>query len=191
MDVATFIALFTVGVVFCFTVGYISDPESTKGWIMRTLAVGTGVCVLIAAWSVVAHAESAVSEGAAQAAEEAGLDARDVQAASQSVGVDPWTYLYGTGELARPTYGPLLAVHRVRLTYYTLSGRTYSGEQVHRGGTACSWNYAIGTRFRFPNGEIVRCNDRGYLGNDGWLDVWNRSDLARLYGAYVNVEVLW
>jgi len=171
-------------------------------WCQESIGMRTGLLFLlivlfaiailyVGLGALVARAESVVSEGAVQAAEEAGLDARDVQAASQSVGVDPWTYLYSTGELARPTYGPMLAVHRVRLTYYTLSGRTYSGEQVSRGGTACSWNYAIGTRFRFPNGEIVRCNDRGLLGSSGWLDVWNRSDLARLYGAYVNVEVLW
>jgi hypothetical protein len=155
---------------------------------MRAVAAAVALSAIL---TTVAHAESVVSEGAAQAAAEAGLDAVDVQAASDTVGVDPWTYLYATGELARPTYGPMLAVHRVRLTYYTLSGRTYNGEQVHRGGTACSWNYAIGTRFRFPNGEIVRCNDRGMLGNSGWLDVYARADLARLYGAYVNVEIIY
>jgi len=146
---------------------------------------------LLGLYVAIAHAESVVSEGAIDAAAEAGLSPHDVQAAASTVGVDPWTYLYGTGELKRPTYGPNLAVHRVRLTYYVMGSRTYSGEPVSRGGTACSWNYPIGTRFRFPNGEIVRCNDRGMLGNSGWLDVYARADLARLYGAYVNVEVIY
>jgi hypothetical protein len=28
------------------------------------------------------------------------------------------------------------------------------------------------------------------LGSTGWLDLWRRPDLARIYGAYVTVEVL-
>jgi hypothetical protein len=71
-----------------------------------------------------------------------------------------------------------------------LPGRTASGEMVHPGGTACSYNWALGTRFRFPHGEVFVCNDRGLLGSRGWLDVWNRPDLQARYGAYVDVEVL-
>lgn len=78
----------------------------------------------------------------------------------------------------------------VRLTYYLESGVTYSGQRTYAGGTACSWNYPIGTRFRFEDGEVVVCNDRGMLGSSGWLDVWRRADIARKYGRYATVEVL-
>lgn len=79
---------------------------------------------------------------------------------------------------------------RVRLTYYTLSGRTASGEGVYMGATACSWNYRIGQRFMFSDGEVVRCNDRGLLGSSGWLDIWNQPWLANKYGPYTTVTVL-
>lgn len=79
---------------------------------------------------------------------------------------------------------------QVRLTYYTESGRTYSGGQTYAGSTACSWNFAIGTRFMLPDGEVFVCNDRGRLGDSGWLDLWRRPDLAAEYGPYVVVEVL-
>lgn len=80
---------------------------------------------------------------------------------------------------------------QVRLTYYQESGRTYSGGQTYAGSTACSWNFAIGTRFVLPDGEVFVCNDRGMLGGaPGWLDLWRRADLAAEYGPYVVVEVL-
>lgn len=78
----------------------------------------------------------------------------------------------------------------VRLTYYNLNGFTITGEAVHYGGTACSWNFLLGTRFRLNTGDVFICNDRGLLGSTGWLDLWNRPDLVRLLGDYTTVEVL-
>ena len=79
---------------------------------------------------------------------------------------------------------------RVRLTYYVEYGVTASGGHPYAGSTACSWNFAIGTRFRLPDGEVFTCNDRGLLGSSGWLDLWRRPDLARAYGPYASVEVM-
>ena len=94
----------------------------------------------------------------------------------------------------QPTYAPVVGLsgyqQRVRLTYYLLTGVTYSGQYTRAGGTACSWNFRIGQRFQFPHGEIFVCNDRGHLGDSGWLDVWKRPDLQRMYGQYVTVRVL-
>ncbi len=88
---------------------------------------------------------------------------------------------------------PVVVRARVRLTYYVEAGRTYSGQQTYAGSTACSWNWPIGTRFVFRDGETVVCNDRGMLGSGnpiGWLDLWRRPDLVRKYGDYATVEVL-
>jgi hypothetical protein len=85
---------------------------------------------------------------------------------------------------------PASYVMDVRLTYYLLEGRTYSGGHTYPGSAACSTNFALGTRFRLPDGDVVVCNDRGLLGRTGWLDVWGRPDLPRRYGNYVTVEVL-
>lgn len=85
---------------------------------------------------------------------------------------------------------PALNLARVRLTYYVEAGRTYSGGQTYPGSTACSWNFAIGTRFVFADGEEFVCNDRGLLGYSGWLDLWRRPDIARKYGAYATVQVI-
>lgn len=79
---------------------------------------------------------------------------------------------------------------RVRLTYYNEAGRTYSGQQTYAGSTACSWNWPIGTRFVFRDGELVTCNDRGILGWSGWLDVFRQPWLAAKYGQYADVQVL-
>jgi hypothetical protein len=81
-------------------------------------------------------------------------------------------------------------VARVRLTYYVEGGLTASGGRTYAGSTACSYNWPFGTQFRFPDGEVVTCNDRGMLGSVGWLDVFRRSDLAARYGPYATVEVL-
>lgn len=153
--------------------------------VLHALAVA-----LVLVTAGVARAES-IPEQTITAATEAGLDPVDVQGAANTVGADAWTYLYGTGELQRPV--PIvsaLALARVRLTYYNESGLTASGGRTYPGSTACSYNWRFGTRFRFPNGEIVTCNDRGRLGSSGWLDVYRRPDLARAYGPYVTVEVL-
>lgn len=152
----------------------------------RFILHGLAVVVLLATAGA-ARAES-VTEQTVEAAAEAGLDPVAVQGAANSVGVDARTYLFGTGELQRPQ--PATAVHRVRLTYYNEAGVTYSGGRTYPGSTACSWNYRLGTRFRFPNGEVFTCNDRGRLGDAGWLDLFRRPDLARAYGPYVAVEVL-
>jgi hypothetical protein len=123
------------------------------------------------------------------AAEKAGVSPKLLAEAVAVTGYDPETYLCLVGALKCPEE-PRGYRTEVRLTYYVLEGRTANGERVHLGGTACSTNWPMGTRFRFPNGEIVTCNDRGYLGNKGWLDVWGRPDLFRAYGPYVTVEVL-
>jgi hypothetical protein len=78
----------------------------------------------------------------------------------------------------------------VRLTYYTLSGLTYSGYMTRPGTAACSWNLELGTRLRLPDGEEFVCQDRGLLGARGWVDLWREPALAHKYGDYVVVEVL-
>lgn len=88
---------------------------------------------------------------------------------------------------AEASYTPVVA--RVRLTYYVEGGVTYSGQQTYMGSTACSWNYPLGTRFVFRDGEVVTCNDRGMLGSAGWVDVFRQPALAAKYGAYAMVEV--
>lgn len=90
--------------------------------------------------------------------------------------------------VSEPESEPTMA--RVRLTFYQESGRTYSGQQTYAGSTACSWNYRLSTRFIFRDGESVVCNDRGLLGDSGWLDVFRRPDLAEKYGQYTVVEVV-
>lgn len=81
----------------------------------------------------------------------------------------------------------------VRLTYYTYnSGVTANGGQVYMGSTACSLNFAFGTKFVLPDGSVVTCNDRGRLYYDenrygGWLDVYARSDIGRLGAGSVTV----
>jgi hypothetical protein len=81
-------------------------------------------------------------------------------------------------------------VAQVRLTYYTEYGVTFSGVRTGPGQTACSSNFPLWSRFRFDNGETFVCTDRGRLGSTGWLDLWRRADLARVYGNYALVEVL-
>ena len=78
----------------------------------------------------------------------------------------------------------------VRLTYYVEAGVTFSGVRTGYGQTACSWNFPLGSRFRFDDGETFVCTDRGRLGWVGWLDLWRRPDLARAYGNYALVERL-
>lgn len=78
----------------------------------------------------------------------------------------------------------------VRLTYYVEDGTTYGGGHTYYGSTACSTNFELGTEFELPDGEHLVCNDRGMLGSTGWLDVWRRPDLARMYGDYVTVRIV-
>jgi len=79
---------------------------------------------------------------------------------------------------------------RVRLTYYVEYGVTASGGHPYAGSTACSWNFAIGTRFRLPDGEVFTCNDRGLLGSSGWLDLWRAASTVAKYGPYATAEVI-
>jgi hypothetical protein len=138
-------------------------------------------------------------------AEEAGVDAYDLQGAVNTTGLEPREYAYQAGLLARPQ--PLQSVQQTggvpatgrrgntvyaRITYYTLGGSTANNERVHLGGTACSSEYPFGTRFRLPDGSVVTCNDRGRIeshpGNDVWLDVWGRPDLRSQSGVPVVVN---
>ncbi len=97
----------------------------------------------------------------------------------------------GSDDSSAPVESTLPITARVRLTFYMEAGRTFSGEQTYPGSTACSWNWNIGQRFRFAEGEIVTCNDRGMLGwAPGWLDVWRQPWLVRKYGPWATVEIL-
>ena len=67
----------------------------------------------------------------------------------------------------------------VNLTFYDCAsqgfcGRMYNGHKVYEGAAACSWNLAIGTRFRIsgdPTGRVYACEDRGLLTNT-WVDIF-------------------
>lgn len=67
----------------------------------------------------------------------------------------------------------------VNLTFYDCAsqgfcGRMYNGHKVYEGAAACSWNLAIGTRFRIsgdPTGRVYICEDRGLLTNT-WVDIF-------------------
>ena len=131
--------------------------------------------------------EEHVSQDAIEAAQAHDLDAVEVQGAANSTRTDPWTYV---AWLMAPPPVPAARTVRVRLTYYVEGGVTYGGGRTYPGSTACSWNFPLGSRFRFPHGEVFTCNDRGLLGSSGWLDLWRRADIARAYGPYVTVEVL-
>ena len=133
----------------------------------------------------------------AYAAARVGLDPWDLHGAliSTGQGADEYLAAAGLGPPNQPAAVPVptpraVSLHRVRLTWYGLVGRTASGAYTTAGGTACSTNWSFGTRFRFSNGTTVVCNDRGILGNTGWLDVWQGRALAALYGPYATVEVL-
>lgn len=165
---------------------------------MTRLAIGAAIgliagVVLGAALSI--HADDGVEPDAetVRLAGEAGVDPIELLGAVNTTGLDPRTYLIVVGELAAPVSPPPVArgySARVRLTYYVHGGATYGGGHTYIGSAACSWNFALGTRFRLPNGEVVTCNDRGLLGSSGWLDLFNRPDLARAYGPFATLEVL-
>lgn len=156
----------------------------------------------------IAYADGEPPAETIRAALKAGVDPIDLQGAINTTSLDADSYLCATGELqegcpvSRPEQGRILdlptgTMRQVRLTYYALDGVTYGctiGTSLcgtRPGGTACSWNFALGTRFRFPDGEVFVCNDRGSgLGSNGWLDVWRRADLPARYGSYVTVEIL-
>lgn len=142
-----------------------------------------------ASQTALADDSPSIPDDVAVAAERAQVSPIDLLGAAITTGLDPVEYLYRTGELQRPAATSGYSAH-VRLTYYNLTGRTYSGVPLYVGSTACSWNWPIGTRFRFLDGETVTCIDRGLLGNAGWLDVWSQPSLVSKYGAYTNVSVI-
>jgi hypothetical protein len=147
------------------------------------------VLLSVLAIATTARADTEIPSDVSAAAVQAGVDERDLLGAVVTTGLPPFEYLYEVGELQRPVPPPGRVAH-VRLTYYVEDGLTYSGGRPYSGSTACSWNFAIGTRFRLPNGDVFVCNDRGLLGSSGWLDLWRQPALARSYGPYVDVEVL-
>lgn len=139
-----------------------------------------------------------VPEDVASVASEANVDPVDLLGAMVSTH-EPSSadgarhYLRWVGELPGLPESPPL-VHRsgarfyVRLTYYVYnSGITASGGRVYVGSTACSYNFAFGTRFELPDGSVVTCNDRGMLGASGWLDVYGRPDIGRLGAGWVTI----
>ena len=80
----------------------------------------------------------------------------------------------------------------VVVTHYADTGVTYSGSYTRPGVAACSWNLPLGTLVRFQDGREYRCEDRGQLGDVGWLDLWvGDVALARQLGRYTaTVEVI-
>jgi len=174
---------------------------------MKAFVLGTALGLAVG-FIATCRGDELPSDDTVAAAAEAGVDVTDLLGAMNTTHLDARTYLVGIGLLttapSAPTIrsatsgvgaGPLSAgavsgFVRVRLTYYTLTGRTYSGGQTYPGSTACSWNFALGTRFVFRDGETVVCNDRGLLGSSGWLDVWGNPGLVRKYGAYATVDVV-
>ena len=115
-------------------------------------------------------------------------EAGEPSVGSDSAVVEPLAGVVGGEPAALPT--PRLAgtlVSGATLTVYScLNDGTgsycpegqamYSGQQVHRGAIACSWNWPIGQRLRIigdPLDMIYTCLDRGGgLGSVGWIDVW-------------------
>lgn len=67
----------------------------------------------------------------------------------------------------------------VRVTFYTCVGQGFcgnmsSGQRVHDGAAACSYDLPLGTRFTIaadPTGRVYQCLDRGWL-SPTWVDVW-------------------
>lgn len=134
-------------------------------------------------------------------ADERGIDPVDLWGAMISTNIwNPRDYLCVVGE--GPCNGQFTPVAKtdqtpvpksgprvwVRLTYYTMNtGVTANGGHVYNGSTACSYNFAFGTRFELPDGSVVTCNDRGQLGDTGWLDVFGRPDIGRLGAGYVTI----
>ena len=152
-----------------------------------TLRVLGAAMMLTAMFTSTAHAD--IPENVATAADEAGVDPIDLAGAVAATGMEPRAYLCATdGLLCPPVRHGYKAT--VRLTYYVEGGQTASGGRTYAGSTACSYNFAFGTQFRLPDGEVVTCNDRGMLGASGWLDLWRRPDIAHAYGPYATVEVL-
>lgn len=82
---------------------------------------------------------------------------------------------------------------QVRFTHYTDRGLTASGGQTGPGVAACSMGFPFGTTLLLPDGQRLRCEDRGRLTHP-WVDVWVASlaegrALAARWGDYVTVSV--
>lgn len=153
--------------------------------------IGAFVLGLALGTACLTHAETEPTEATIGWAQDVGVDPWDLQGALNTTGMRPEEYLQAVGLLTHPVaLLPALAVARVRLTHYVEGGVTYSGGHTFPGSAACSWNFALGTRLRLPDGEEFVCNDRGLLGSTGWVDLWRRPDLVRKYGSWVVVEVL-
>jgi len=80
----------------------------------------------------------------------------------------------------------------VRVTYYTLTGITTSGDYTRRGVLACSDWISLDTELVFDDGFSGRCLDRGLGGKywAAWVDVWvpddytGRVEVQQNYGDY-------
>jgi hypothetical protein len=90
----------------------------------------------------------------------------------------------------------------VNITFYDCAGQgfcgaMYNGRRVYEGAAACSWNLAIGTKFRIvgdPTGRVYVCEDRGLLANT-WVDIffYDPSDgyrWQRAVGRYGTIEIV-
>lgn len=82
-----------------------------------------------------------------------------------------------------------------RITYYTLTGTTYSGYQTRHGIAACSWDIPLYAWIVMPNGEEYQCLDRGILGYgypshiDIWAESgWHGQQLINRHGEYATVR---
>ncbi len=70
-------------------------------------------------------------------------------------------------------------IRGARLTFYNCVGGGFcgnmsSGQRVHEGAAACSYDLPLGTRFTIasdPSGRVYQCLDRGML-SPTWVDVW-------------------
>jgi hypothetical protein len=154
------------------------------------LVIGLGVGIVVGA-AIGIHAAQEIPDETVSAATDAGVDPVDLQGASNTTGLAPRDYLCQVGEGPCPDPPmPRGYPARVRLTHYVEYGVTYGGGHPYDGSTACSWNWPLYTTFVFPDGETFVCNDRGLLGNTGWLDLWRRPDVVRRFGPFTTVQVI-
>jgi hypothetical protein len=179
--------------------------------IARSYIAALFFLVLFALSSTVVLAEQFPTQEVMDYAGAYELNPFELQGAVNTSGLDPRTYLVAIGVVESPKVAPPLPAlvgsqvlpqsggykASVRVTHYNLDGVTYGCTAAtalcgtRPGGTACSTNFALGTRFQFPSGEVFICNDRGSgLGSTGWLDVWRRPDISNRYGPTTTVTVL-
>jgi hypothetical protein len=84
-----------------------------------------------------------------------------------------------------------------RITAYTQSGITASGEATVEGYTAaCSYDIPLQAVIVLPDGQTRVCTDRGQLGNgsgSSWVDIYTVGDwtwVPATYGDYALVTVV-